>query len=161
VRALLQRVRSAHVEVAGARVAEIGPGLLVLLGVGHGDTEQDAEGLAAKIAKLRIFADAAGKMNRSVLDVGGAALIVSQFTLYADTTRGNRPSYAGAAAPEVANALYEFFSDRLRAHGLTVAQGVFGADMQLHLVNDGPVTVWLEHPAATRKAAVGSNLTRG
>lgn len=149
MRALVQRVRSAHVEVAGARVGEIGPGILVLLGVGHGDTEQDAEALAAKIVKLRIFADAAGKMNRSVQEAGGAALIVSQFTLYADTTRGNRPSYTGAAAPEVAAALYEFFSEQLRRRGLTVAQGVFGADMQVHLVNDGPVTVWLEHPATT------------
>lgn len=150
MRALVQRVRSAHVEVAGARVGEIGPGLLVLLGVGHGDAETDAVALAAKITKLRIFSDAAGKMNRSVLEVGGAALIVSQFTLYADTARGNRPSYTGAAPPEVANALYEFFSEQLRVHGLAVAQGVFGADMQVHLVNDGPVTVWLEHPLAIR-----------
>lgn len=150
MRALVQRVRSAHVEVAGTRVGEIGPGLLVLLGVGHGDAEQEAVVLAAKIAKLRIFSDAAGKMNRSVLEVSGAALVVSQFTLYADTARGNRPSYTGAAPPEVANALYEFFSEQLRRHGLTVAQGVFGADMQVHLINDGPVTVWLEHPPATR-----------
>lgn len=146
MRALLQRVTFARVEVAGEPVGEIGPGLLVLLGVGHGDTEQDAQLLAQKVAKLRIFNDAAGKMNVSVVDAGNAALVISQFTLYADTARGNRPSFTGAAAPQRAAALYEQFSKNLRDLGLTVATGRFGADMQVSLLNDGPVTVWLEQP---------------
>jgi D-tyrosyl-tRNA(Tyr) deacylase len=146
VRALVQRVSTARVEVGGHTVGEIGPGLLIFLGVGGGDSEREAEALAAKIAKLRIFSDAAGKMNRSVLEAGNAALVVSQFTLYADTSRGNRPSFGAAAAPEEADRLYRYFSDALRALGLHVATGVFGADMQVSLTNDGPVTVWLEQP---------------
>ncbi len=146
MRALVQRVRFARVEVGGRAVAEIGPGLLIFLGVGHGDSEGKADALAAKIAKLRIFSDAAGKMNLSVKDAGSAALVVSQFTLYADTARGNRPSYTEAAPPVRAEALYSYFAQMLQKQGLTVATGVFGADMQVSLVNDGPVTVWLEHP---------------
>ncbi len=117
----------------------------MFLGVGRGDTELEAEVLAAKIVKLRIFSDAAGKMNLNVRDAGNAALVVSQFTLYADTTRGNRPSFVGAAPPARAEALYSYFGEALRKTGLSVATGVFGADMQVSLVNDGPVTMWIEH----------------
>ncbi len=145
MRALVQRVSSARVEVGGQTVGEIGAGLLVFLGVGRGDTELEAEVLAAKIVKLRIFSDAAGKMNLNVRDAGNAALVVSQFTLYADTTRGNRPSFVGAAPPARAEALYSYFGEALRKTGLSVATGVFGADMQVSLVNDGPVTMWIEH----------------
>lgn len=146
MRALVQRVCFARVEVGGRAVAKIGPGLLIFLGVGHGDSEGEADALTAKIAKLRIFSDAAGKMNLSVKDAGNAALVVSQFTLYADTARGNRPSYTDAAPPAQAEALYSYFAETLKAQGLSVATGVFGADMQVSLLNDGPVTVWLEHP---------------
>ncbi len=146
MRALIQRVRSAHVEVAGETVGEIGLGLLIFLGVGHGDGEREADALAAKIAKLRVFSDAAGKMNLSVKETGNAALVVSQFTLYADASRGNRPSYTGAAPPERAEALIAYFMEALKGQGLFVASGVFGADMQVGLVNDGPVTLWLEQP---------------
>ena len=146
MRALVQRVRFARVEVGARMVAEIGPGLLIFLGVGRGDGEAEADALAAKIAKLRIFGDAAGKMNLSVKDAGNAALVVSQFTLYADTARGNRPSYTDAAPPARAETLYSYFAQTLQKQGLTVATGVFGADMQVSLLNDGPVTVWLEHP---------------
>ena len=146
MRALVQRVSSACAVVQGRTVGEIGPGLLVFLGVGHGDSEREADLLAAKIVKLRIFNDAAGKMNRSVREVGNAALVVSQFTLYADTTRGNRPSFADAAPPALAETLYNHLAEVLTGSGLSVATGVFGADMQVSLVNDGPVTVWLEQP---------------
>lgn len=149
MRALVQRVRSARVDVEGRTVGEIGPGLLIFLGVGRGDNEDAADLLAAKVAKLRIFNDEAGKMNLSVRDAGNAALVVSQFTLYADTTRGNRPSYTGAAAPEPAEALYRYFAETLRNLGLFVTTGVFGADMQVSLLNDGPVTVWVEQPPRT------------
>ena len=144
MRALVQRVRSARVVIQGQTVGELGPGLLVFLGVGYGDSEHEADLLAAKIVKLRIFNDAAGKMNRSVREAGNAALVVSQFTLYADTTRGNRPSFADAAPPVLAETLYNYFAEVLTKAGLSVATGVFGADMQVGLVNDGPVTVWLE-----------------
>ncbi len=146
MRALVQRVRSARVDVEGRTVGEIGPGLLIFLGVGRGDNEDAADLLAAKVAKLRIFNDEAGKMNLSVRDAGNAALVVSQFTLYADTTRGNRPNYTGAALPKPAQALYRYFAETLGRAGLSVATGVFGADMQVSLLNDGPVTVWLEQP---------------
>ncbi len=146
MRALIQRVRSARVEVAGETVGEIGPGLLIFLGVGYGDGEREADALAAKIAKLRVFSDAAGKMNLGVKEAGNAALVVSQFTLYADASRGNRPSYTGAAPPERAEALVTYFIETLKGQGLFVASGVFGADMQVGLVNDGPVTLWLEQP---------------
>ena len=144
MRALLQRVSKAKVSVGGETVGEIGAGLLVLLGVSHEDTEAEARKLAQKIAKLRVFNDDAGKMNLSVKDVGGAAFVVSQFTLYADTSGGNRPSYVSAARPEQAMPLYEFFSEALRLEGLRVENGVFGADMDVELLNQGPVTIWLD-----------------
>ena len=144
MRALLQRVAWAKVEVGGERVGETGPGLLVLLGVTHGDGPDEVAFLARKVSKLRVFNDAEGKMNRSVVDVGGGALVVSQFTLYADARRGNRPSYGDAAAPEQAETLYESFIERLKASGLPVASGRFGADMKVNLLNDGPVTILLD-----------------
>jgi D-tyrosyl-tRNA(Tyr) deacylase len=144
VRLLLQRVSRAEVRVGGRQVAAIGPGLVVLVGVGHGDTEAVAEALATKTAQLRIFRDEAGRTNRSLLDVGGEALAVSQFTLFADTSRGRRPSFLGAAAAEAGEALYERFCTALEAYGVRVARGVFGAEMEVELVNDGPMTVWLD-----------------
>jgi len=146
MRAVVQRVTYARVEVDGAVVGEIGPGLLVLLGVAKGDTLADAEFLAAKIAQLRIFADDAGKMNRSVLEAGGALLAVSQFTLYGDCRKGRRPSFDGAALPEVARELYEHFVKVSREAGLRVETGVFQADMAVSLLNDGPVTLIVESP---------------
>jgi D-tyrosyl-tRNA(Tyr) deacylase len=144
MRAVVQRVREASVTVDGRRVGGIGPGLLVLLGVGRGDEERDAADLADKVANLRIFPDAEGKMNRSLLDTAGAALVVSQFTLYGDCRRGRRPGYSDAAPPEEANRLYEHFCARLRATGTAVATGVFRADMDVQLVNQGPVTLLLD-----------------
>ena len=144
MRALLQRVAWAGVEVAGETVGETGPGLLILLGVTHDDGENEAEFLACKVSKLRVFNDAEGKMNLSLQDVGGGALVVSQFTLYADTRRGNRPSYVDAAPPEHADALYERFIETLKTLGLPVASGRFGADMKVSGLNDGPVTILLD-----------------
>ncbi|HKP10008.1 MAG TPA: D-aminoacyl-tRNA deacylase [Gaiella sp.] len=144
MRAVIQRVSRAAVRVEGATVAEIGAGLLVLLGVAAEDTETDAERLAAKVARLRVFADEAGRFDRAVVDVGGAVLVVSQFTLLADTAKGNRPSFTAAAPPDDAERLYERFSGALRQLGLTVEQGVFGAKMEVELVNDGPVTIVLD-----------------
>ena len=144
VRALVQRVTEARVTVDGRQVAATGPGLLVLLGVGRGDDAGAARRLAAKTARLRVFADEAGLMNRSLLDVGGEALVVSQFTLYGDARRGNRPSFTAAAPPEAGEALYREFVAALRAEGVPVQTGVFGAHMQVALVNDGPVTLLLE-----------------
>jgi D-tyrosyl-tRNA(Tyr) deacylase len=141
VRAVVQRVSEASVTTAGERVGAIGPGLLVLLGVEPADDEAALTGLAGKIARLRIFADDAGQMNRSVLDTGGAVLAVSQFTLLADTSKGNRPSFIGAAPPEHAEPLYEAFVEALRRLGVEVATGRFGRSMQVALVNDGPVTI--------------------
>lgn len=146
MRALIQRVSRAHVDVDAERVGEIGPGLLILLGVRHGDTQEHGQLLAQKCATLRIFEDEQGKMNRSVKDVGGAALVVSQFTLYGDTRNGRRPSFTQAAPPELARRLYEGFAEALRAEGLTVATGRFQAHMKVEGVNDGPVTLLLEHP---------------
>jgi D-tyrosyl-tRNA(Tyr) deacylase len=146
MKALLQRVSEAGVEVAGATVGEIGAGLLVLLGVETADGEAEAEQLARKVAQLRIFEDQAGKMNLSVLDAGGEVLAVSQFTLCADTGRGNRPGFSGAARPEAAEPLYRHFVRALEGHGLRVATGTFQAEMAVRLVNDGPVTIWLETP---------------
>ena len=143
MRAVLQRVSRASVTVDGAVVGKIGAGLLILVCAMQGDTEAEAERLAAKIAKLRIFKDAAGKMNLSVTDVGGAALVVSQFTLGADL-RGNRPGFSYAAAPDLARGLYEKISERLASHGMAVQNGVFGADMDVALHNDGPVTIWMD-----------------
>ena len=145
MRAVIQRVSSASVTIDGAVKSAIGPGLLVLLGVGHEDSAQDVEWLTAKVAGLRIFADEAGVMNRSVVDVGGEALVVSQFTLMASTKKGNRPSYLGAAGHELAIPLYERFCEALSAAiGKEVGTGVFGADMKVALVNDGPVTICID-----------------
>ena len=144
MRAVVQRVSSARVEIDGEVAGSIGRGLLVLLGVGQGDSEKQAHWLADKIAGLRIFEDDAGKMNLSVEDAGGSALVVSQFTLYGDCRKGRRPSFAGAAPPEEADRLYQVFLNRLKERGLPVATGVFQAMMQVHLVNDGPVTVVVE-----------------
>jgi len=144
MRAVLQRCKSASVTVSGETVGAIGQGLLVLLGVGAEDDEADAAYLADKTAALRIFEDDAGKMNLSVLDVGGAVLSVSQFTLYADARKGRRPSFTAAAAPDRAKALYELYNEHLRAKGLTVETGRFGAMMDVSLVNWGPVTIWLD-----------------
>lgn len=144
MRALIQRVSRAKVDVGERVTGEIGRGLLILVCAMQGDTEAEAEKLAARIAKLRIFKDEAGKMNRSVSDIGGACLVVSQFTLAADTSRGNRPGFSTAAPPEAGKRLYEQFSDHLRGLGLSVATGEFGADMAVSLVNDGPVTIWMD-----------------
>lgn len=145
MRALLQRVSSARVRVAGEAISEIGLGLVVLLGVGHDDDEAVADALARRIVELRIFRDEAGKTNRSILDVGGGAIVVSQFTLYADTTRGRRPGFTDAAAPEVAARLYERVAARIAAAGVEpVGTGRFGAEMAVELVNDGPFTLWLD-----------------
>jgi D-tyrosyl-tRNA(Tyr) deacylase len=143
MRAVCQRVSEARVRVAGEVRGEIGPGLCVLLGVARGDGEADAERLAAKIARLRVFADDEGRFDRSLLDVGGSALVVSQFTLLADTAKGNRPSFTAAAPPEEAEPLYERFCARLRALGVMVEQGVFGSAMAVELIGDGPVTIIL------------------
>jgi D-tyrosyl-tRNA(Tyr) deacylase len=147
MRALVQRVLWAKVTVGGETVGETGPGLLVLLGVTHDDAEAEADRLARKIAKLRIFADGLGKMNLSVLDKGGAALVVSQFTLYGDASGGNRPSFTAAARPEQGEALYARFCQALAGAGVPVRTGRFGAAMQVALCNDGPVTLWLDTDA--------------
>ena len=143
MRVVCQRVREARVRVDGRIVGEIGPGLCVLLGVAAGDGVDEAVQLAAKIAHLRVFPDERDRFDRSLLDVGGGALVVSQFTLLADTRKGNRPSFTGAAPPGQAEPLYERFCDELRALGLRVATGTFGARMEVELVNDGPVTIVL------------------
>jgi D-tyrosyl-tRNA(Tyr) deacylase len=144
MRAVVQRVAGAQVAVDGAVAGEIGPGLCVLLGVARGDGPAEAERLAGRIARLRVFPDEEGRFDRSLLDVGGAALVVSQFTLIADTAKGNRPSFSDAAAPEEAERLYERFCQALRDLGVPVQTGVFGALMQVELVNDGPVTILLD-----------------
>jgi D-tyrosyl-tRNA(Tyr) deacylase len=145
LRAVVQRVSRARVVVVGGSVrGEIGPGLCVLLGVARGDDVAAAERLAGRIARLRIFENENGRFDRSVLDVGGAALVVSQFTLLADTAKGNRPSFTAAAPPEEAEPLYERFCDALRALDVEVATGVFGARMEVELTNEGPVTIVLE-----------------
>ena len=144
MKALIQRVSRASVEVGGEAVASQGIGFLVLLGVRRGDDEEDARLLAEKIAKLRVFSDDAGKMNRSLSDVGGGVLAVSQFTLCADYTHGNRPSFLDAEEPVRAKELYEVFVDVLRRCGIPVGCGVFGADMKVSLLNDGPVTIDME-----------------
>jgi D-tyrosyl-tRNA(Tyr) deacylase len=144
MRALLQRISRAEVAVDGAVIGRSGPGLLILVCAMQGDTTAQADALAAKISKLRIFTDDAGKMNRSILDQGGSALVVSQFTLAADTSRGNRPGFSSAAAPDEGERLYLYFTDRLRGLGITCETGRFGADMAVSLTNDGPVTIWLD-----------------
>lgn len=147
MRAVLQRVTYGRVEVEGATVGEIGPGLLVLLGVAKGDSERDAEFLAAKVAQLRIFNDGDGKMNLSVLDTGGSVLVVSQFTLYGDCRKGRRPSFDSAAPPKEAQELYEHFVNALRQTAMRVETGIFQADMKVSLLNDGPVTLIVESPS--------------
>ena len=144
MRAVLQRVSEASVHVDGAVVGQIGAGLMILVCAMQGDTEANADKLAAKVAKCRIFEDEAGKMNRSVLDIGGSALVVSQFTLAADTRSGNRPGFSTAAAPEEGKRLYEYFAKQLAAQGVPVETGRFAADMKVALVNDGPITIWMD-----------------
>jgi D-tyrosyl-tRNA(Tyr) deacylase len=144
VRALLQRTTGAEVRVEGEVVGSIRAGLVILLGVGPDDDESTTDDLARKAAELRIFRDEEGRTNRSLLDVAGAALVVSQFTLYADTRRGRRPGFTGAAAPDLAERLYLRFADGLRGLGVSVATGRFGAEMSVSLVNDGPFTIWLD-----------------
>lgn len=147
MRALLQRVSEARVEVDGEIIGEIGEGLLILICAMQGDSEAQAEKLAAKIAKTRIFKDEDGRMNRSLLDIGGSALVVSQFTLAADTKRGNRPGFSMAAAPDVGEKLYEYFAEQVAVQGIPVAKGRFGADMRVSLTNAGPVTIWMDSEA--------------
>jgi len=145
MRALLQRVERASVDVDGERIATIGPGLLVLIGVGGSDDDRTADQLAARVAALRIFPDESGRTNRSVVEVDGSALVVSQFTLYADTSRGRRPGFTDAGPPELAERLYRRFADALREAGIAdVEMGRFGAEMRVELVNDGPFTIWLD-----------------
>ncbi len=148
MRAVIQRVVGASVRVDGGVVGEIGPGLVLLVGVTHGDSEADAAWVARRAAELRVFDDASGRMNRSLLDVGGGALVVSQFTLYADTGHGRRPSYLAAASPEFAAPLVEAVANGLRARGLVVATGTFGAHMEVQLIGDGPVTIILDSSGA-------------
>lgn len=144
VRALVQRVSEASVQVDGEIVGAIGQGVAVLVGVTHGDTQDEADWLARKVAGLRIFEDQEGKMNVGLLDVGGEALVVSQFTLYADASKGRRPSFVDAAPPEIAEPLVERFADALRGYRVPVEEGVFGATMTVEIHNDGPVTIMLE-----------------
>ena len=144
MRLLIQRVSHASVTVDQQTISKIGKGLLILLGIGHGDGEEQAAFLAEKTANLRIFEDEQGKTNLSVLDVKGEAIVVSQFTLYADTRKGRRPSFIDAALPEVAAPLVERFVELLRSHGVPTQTGQFGADMKVEIHNDGPVTIWLE-----------------
>ncbi len=144
MRALIQRVSHASVTVEGKTISSIGKGLLILLGVGHGDGEEQANFLAEKIANLRIFEDEQGKTNLSVLDVKGEAIVVSQFTLYADASRGRRPGFTDAALPEVAAPLVTRFVELLRSHNVPTQTGQFGAHMLVEIHNDGPVTIWLE-----------------
>ncbi len=144
MRAVLQRVRRGKVSVEGRSVAEIGPGMVILLGIGHADTEETARALAEKAANLRVFEDEQGKMNLSIRDVGGAAIVVSQFTLYADTRRGRRPSFIDAALPDLARPLVDRFAELLAEQGVPAQTGEFGAHMLVEIENDGPVTILLE-----------------
>lgn len=153
MRILVQRVSEASVRVDGSVISRIGPGLLMFVGIRDGDGQEEVTLLAGKVANLRIFEDAAGKMNQSMLDLGLSALVVSQFTLYADLRKGRRPSFIGAARPEIAAPLVESFAGALRDLGLPVETGQFGAHMDIALINDGPVTIWLDsaelRPSAT------------
>ena len=144
MRALLQRVSKASVTINGQTISSVGKGLLILLGVGHGDGDEQARFLAEKIANLRVFEDEQGKTNLSILDVNGEAIVVSQFTLYADTRKGRRPSFIYAALPEVAEPLVDRFIGLLRGHGVPTQTGKFGAHMEVEIHNNGPVTIWLE-----------------
>ena len=148
MRALVQRVRGGRVSVDGNPLAEIGPGMVILLGVGDDDSEDEARWLAGKCANLRIFEDDAGKMNRSILDSGGKALVVSQFTLYGDVSKGRRPSFVHAADPEIAEPLVERFAQFLEGEGVETSKGAFGADMLVEIENDGPVTLMIEREPA-------------
>ncbi len=147
MRAVIQRVRRAEVEVDGAEISSIGPGFLVLVGFRKGDSEAAADNLASRVANLRVFEDEAGKMNRSLLEVKGSALVVSQFTLYGDTSHGHRPSFTDAEEPVRARALYDYFIGRLGGLDITTARGIFGARMMVTLENDGPVTLILDEGA--------------
>lgn len=144
MRALIQRVSKASVTVEGQTISSIGKGLLILLGIGHGDGEEQAKFLAEKVANLRIFEDAQGKTNLSIRDVKGETLVVSQFTLYANTVKGRRPSFIEAALPDLAEPLVNRFVELLRGHGVPALTGKFGAHMEVEIHNDGPVTIWLE-----------------
>jgi len=144
MRALVQRVINGRVSVSGQTVAEIGPGLVILLGVGPQDGDEQIRYLVDKIANLRIFEDQDGKINRSVLDIGGEVLVVSQFTLYADTRKGRRPSFTNAAPPEIARPIVEQFAELMESRGVPSRKGEFGAHMLVEIANDGPVTIWLE-----------------
>lgn len=146
MRAVIQRVLDANLKVDGKLISEIGKGYVIFLGVKKGDTKEDADYFIKKIPPLRICEDENGKINKSIIDVGGEILLVSQFTLFADTSHGNRPSFLDAEAPEEANQMYEYVAEGLRAQGLIVKQGVFGADMKINQTNDGPFTVILEKP---------------
>lgn len=159
MRIVLQRVKKAHVDVDDRTIGSISGGLLVLVGVTSSDTEQDADYLADKIIHLRIFADEAGRMNRSILEVGGSLLVVSQFTLYGDCRKGRRPSFDRAAPPEQARELYEYFVRRLGSRNINVRTGVFQAEMQVHLVNDGPVTFVLDSPGKEDSVVRSSSVT--
>lgn len=150
MRALLQRVERGEVRIQAEVVGAIAQGLVILVGVGPGDTEATADDLARKCAELRIFRDVEGRTNRSLLESGGAALVVSQFTLYADTSRGRRPGFTAAADPELAERLWQRFADALERLGIQVATGRFGTEMQVELVNDGPFTIWLDTRGPTR-----------
>ncbi len=144
MRLVIQRVKNAKVDVDGKTVGKINKGFLVLLGVTHDDTEKNADYLVKKLCNLRVFEDENGKMNIGLKDIGGELLIVSQFTLYADCSEGNRPSFTNAAKPEMANKLYEYFCERCKEKNIKVEKGIFGADMKVSLLNDGPVTIILE-----------------
>jgi D-tyrosyl-tRNA(Tyr) deacylase len=154
MKVVLQRVKNAHVEVAGATVGAIGPGLVILLGVARTDSHKDADYLVDKTVHLRIFPDEAGRMNRSILETGGALLVVSQFTLYGDCKKGRRPSFEEAAPGEQARELYEYFVSHLKSSNIIVETGVFQAEMEVHLVNDGPVTIILESRTNSREPTV-------
>lgn len=145
MRAVVQRVNYGRVTIDGRVTADIGKGLVILLGVGPGDDEEKSTALAKKIAQLRILEDDQGKMNLSLLDTGGSAVVVSQFTLFADTRKGNRPSFINAAPPEIAGPLVDHFVAQLRSHGIPTQTGEFGAHMLVALENDGPVTIWMEN----------------
>jgi len=147
MRLLLQRAARAEVRVEGQVVGSIGPGLVCLVGIGHADEEATVEALAGKMVDLRIFRDEEGKTNRSLIDMGGEALAVSQFTLYADTRKGRRPSFLDAAPPDLGEQLYERFCAAVERRGVRVARGIFGAEMEVELVNDGPMTIWLDSAA--------------
>ena len=144
MRALIQRVASSRVSVEERKIAEIGPGLVILLGVGPQDNESQVQYLVEKIVNMRIFEDDAGKINRSLLDVGGEAIVVSQFTLYADTRKGRRPSFTGAAPPDIASPLVDYFAGLMEEKGVRTQTGEFGAHMLVEIANDGPVTIWIE-----------------